>query len=167
MRSDGIFDSLYLGRCLRFGWHMDVVLFLLLGDASLMLGGDLVMDVDNCFIIWMIFDAVWPLILLCISYHTGAYSPFIWLRWALTLSLDIFIDRRSLMEYVEMISILVEHCWAHWRFSWFWVPFAKNFWDGLVDYCWVGDSWLMMLDSFFVVHQISTLGHISLFFRDP
>ena len=84
-----------------------------------MLGGDLVMDVDDCFILWMIFDVFWLPILLCISYHTGVYSPFIWLRWTPTLSLGIFTDQRSLMEYVEMISVLVEHCWAHWRFSWF------------------------------------------------
>ena len=84
-----------------------------------MLGGDLVMDVDNCFILWMIFDIVWFPLLLCISYHTGAYSPFIWLRWAPTSSLGIFTDQRSLMEYVEMIAVLVKHCWAHWRFSWF------------------------------------------------
>ena len=59
---------------------MDIVLFLLLRDAYLMLGGDLVMDVDDCFILWMVFDVVWLPILLCINYHTGAYSPFIWLR---------------------------------------------------------------------------------------
>ena len=80
MRSDVIFDSLYLGWCLGFGRYIDVVMFLLLGDASLMLGGDLVMDVDGCFILRMIFDAIQIFILLCINYLTGAYSPFIWLR---------------------------------------------------------------------------------------
>ena len=55
-------------------------MFLLMGDASLILGGDLVMDVDDCFILWMIFDAILIFILLCINYLTGAYSPFIWLR---------------------------------------------------------------------------------------
>ena len=39
-----------------------------------MLGGDLVMDVDDCSILWMIFDVVWLSTLLCISYHTGIYS---------------------------------------------------------------------------------------------
>ena len=55
--------------------------------------------------------------------HTGAYSPFIWLRWApsgaLSLSLGIFTNQRSLVEYVEMISVLVQHYWAYWRFSGF------------------------------------------------
>ena len=32
------------------------------------------MDVDDCFILWMIFDVVWIPILLCISYLTGVYS---------------------------------------------------------------------------------------------
>ena len=47
MRSDAIFDSLYLGWCLGFGLYIDVVLFLLLGDVFFMLGGNLVMDVDD------------------------------------------------------------------------------------------------------------------------
>ena len=46
------------------------------GRCSLMLGGDLVMDVDDWFILWMIFDVVWLPILLCISYHTRTYSFF-------------------------------------------------------------------------------------------
>ena len=58
MRSDAIFDSLYLGWCLGFGLHIDVIPFLLLGNVFLMLGGDLAMDVDDCFILWMIFDEI-------------------------------------------------------------------------------------------------------------
>ena len=53
--------------------------------------------------------------------HTRAYSPFICLRWApsgaLSLSLGIFIDQRSLVEHVEMISVLVEHFLGAWAFS--------------------------------------------------
>ena len=33
MRSDAIFDNLYLGWCLGFGWYINVVLYLLLRDA--------------------------------------------------------------------------------------------------------------------------------------
>ena len=48
--------------------------------------------------------------------HTRAYSPFIWLRWVpsgtLSLSLGIVTDQRSLVRYVETISVLVEHRWA-------------------------------------------------------
>ncbi|WJZ89509.1 hypothetical protein VitviT2T_008726 [Vitis vinifera] len=34
--SDVVFDSLYLDRCLRSGWHLDIVMLLLLRVASLM-----------------------------------------------------------------------------------------------------------------------------------
>ncbi|RVW35306.1 Transposon Tf2-12 polyprotein [Vitis vinifera] len=37
MRSDVVFDSLYLDRCLRSGCHLDIVMFLLLGDVFLMI----------------------------------------------------------------------------------------------------------------------------------
>ena len=74
MRSDAIFNSLYLGWCLGFDWDVEIVLFLLLGNTYLMLGGDLVMGVDNCFILRMIFDVVWLPILQWINYHIGVHS---------------------------------------------------------------------------------------------
>ena len=47
MRSDVVFDSPYLDRCLRFGWYLDIIMLLLLRDISLMFGADLVMDLDD------------------------------------------------------------------------------------------------------------------------
>ena len=82
-----------------------------------------------CWMIWLflfmvieMFDWFWRILYCTSDIHTVAYSPFIQLRWApsgaLSLSLGIFIDQRPLVEYVEMISVLEEHCWAHWQFSW-------------------------------------------------
>ena len=52
---------------------MDVVLFLLLGDVYFMLGGDLVMDVDDCFILWMIFElSYWGIF----PFHLVEMSPY-------------------------------------------------------------------------------------------
>ena len=39
-----------------------------------MFGGDLVIGVNDYFILWMIFDVIWLPLLLCISYHTGVHS---------------------------------------------------------------------------------------------
>ena len=36
MGSDVVFDSLYLDRCLRSGWYLNIVMLLLLGVVSLM-----------------------------------------------------------------------------------------------------------------------------------
>ena len=36
MGSDIVFYGFYLDKCLRFGWHLDIVMFFLLGDTSLM-----------------------------------------------------------------------------------------------------------------------------------
>ena len=36
MRSGIIFYSFYLGRCLRSGWYLDILMLLLLGDTTLM-----------------------------------------------------------------------------------------------------------------------------------
>ena len=46
MGLDVTFNSRCLGRCLGFGWYADIILFHFLGDASFMLEGYLVMDVD-------------------------------------------------------------------------------------------------------------------------
>ena len=40
MGSDVVFDSLYLDRCLRSGWYLDIVMLLLLGVVSLMFRSD-------------------------------------------------------------------------------------------------------------------------------
>ena len=71
-----------------------------------------------CWVVWLplfmvikMFDGFWQILYCTSDIHTRAYSPFIWLRWALSgalsLSLCIFIDLRSQVEYVEMMSTLV------------------------------------------------------------
>ena len=75
MGSDVIFDNLYLDRCLRSGWYLDVVMLLLLGVASLMFRSDSVVFglPGSCVWWWMIW---WHLIfwLSHIRCHTRAYS---------------------------------------------------------------------------------------------
>ena len=47
MGSDVVFDSPYLDRYLRFGWYLDIIMLLLLGDTSLTFGLDSVVDLDD------------------------------------------------------------------------------------------------------------------------
>ena len=47
MGSDVVFDSLYFDRYLRLGWYLDIIILLLLGDASLTFEPDSVVDLDN------------------------------------------------------------------------------------------------------------------------
>ena len=194
----------------------------------------------SCLTYWCLMDSwVWRqfiddigfILLLTSDMHTRAYSPFIRLRWdpsgALSLNLGIFIDPRSLVEYVDINSseallssltvfrILGSICGVFLRstsgsfFSWrqfsvqcidlvhwgifphlevtrfpsdlvrdssetcfysrdYYIPHhfdysfeirfresSLGYWlilhsDFLADYCWVGDSWLMMLASSFL-----------------
>ena len=80
MGSDVAFDSPYLDRYLRFGWYLDIIMLLLLGDASLMFGPDSVVDIDDQDFTyddeW--FDVVRFFDLPCIWCHTGAYFRFGW-----------------------------------------------------------------------------------------
>ena len=57
MGPDVIFDSLYLDRCLRFSWYLDIVMPLLLGVASLMFRSDSVVFglPGSCAWWWMIW----------------------------------------------------------------------------------------------------------------
>ena len=47
MRSDVVFYSPYLDKCLRFGWYLDIIMLLFLGDVSLMFGLDSVVHMDD------------------------------------------------------------------------------------------------------------------------
>ena len=71
MGSDVVFDSLYLDRCLRFGWYLDIIMLLLLGVASLMFRSDSVVFglsgsyawwwmiwCHRIFMIYQIFDVI-------------------------------------------------------------------------------------------------------------
>ena len=80
MRSDVVFDSPYLDRCLRFGWYLDIIMLLLLRDASLTFEPDSVMDMDDqdCTFDDGWFDVVWFIDLPYIWFHTGAYFCFDW-----------------------------------------------------------------------------------------
>ena len=89
MRSDVVFDSLYLDRCLRSSWHLDIVMLLLLGVASLMCRSDsVVFGLPGSWVwqwlIWchLIFD------LSYLWYHTGAYPISFGGLWILTDSHD-------------------------------------------------------------------------------
>ena len=80
MGSDVVFDSPYLDRYLKFGWYLDIILLLLLGDTSLMFGPDSVVDMDD----WdCTFDDGWSDVvrffdLPYVRCHTGAYFRSDW-----------------------------------------------------------------------------------------
>ena len=94
MGSDVVFDSLYLDRCLRSGWHLDIVMLLLLGVASLMCRTDSV--VFGLLGSWVWLWLTWCHLIFDLSYlwcHTRGISHFIWrfmdprrLAWSLSLT---------------------------------------------------------------------------------
>ena len=47
MRSDVAFDSPYLNKYLRFGWYLDIIMLIIIGDILLMFGSDSVVDMDD------------------------------------------------------------------------------------------------------------------------
>ena len=47
MGSNVVLENPYLDRSLRFGWYLETIMLLLLGDASMMFGLDLVGDMDD------------------------------------------------------------------------------------------------------------------------
>ena len=98
MGSDVIFDSPYLDRYLRFGWYMDIIMLLILGDASLTFGPDLSGFGWLRLHIWWWMIWGYPIfrstIHLC---HIGAYFPFGWV-------LLIFMESHD-----------PHHSWDAWR----------------------------------------------------
>ena len=80
MESDVVFDNPYLDRYLGFGWYLDIIMLLFLGNVSLMFGPNLVVDMDDWDYTfddeWS--DVVWFFDLPYIWCHTGAYFPFGW-----------------------------------------------------------------------------------------
>ena len=46
MELDVVFNSPYLDKCLRFGWYLDILMLLLLGDVFFMFGPDSIVDMD-------------------------------------------------------------------------------------------------------------------------
>ena len=47
MGLDVVFESPYLNRYLRFGWYLDIIMLIIIGDILLMFGSDSVMDMDD------------------------------------------------------------------------------------------------------------------------
>ena len=93
MGSNVVFDSLYLDRCLRSGWHLDIAMLLLLGVASLMCRTDsVVFGLPGSWVrrwIDLVSHDFWPIVPLVP--HCGI-SHFVWRfmdphRFARSLSL--------------------------------------------------------------------------------
>ena len=70
-------------------------MFPLLGYASSMIGGDLVMDVVDRLNLWRISDAIWLPFLLCVSYHTGSPAVF----QAVGLSLLVIVEAFGMLYW--------------------------------------------------------------------
>ena len=47
MGSNVVLENPYLDRSLRFGWYLETIMLLLLGDASMMFGSDSDLDIDD------------------------------------------------------------------------------------------------------------------------
>ena len=75
MRSNVVFDSLYLDRCLRSSWYLDIVMLFLLGVISLMFRSDSVVFglPGSCVWWWMICC---HLILWFITYSMSYWGIF-------------------------------------------------------------------------------------------
>ena len=108
MRSDVVFDSLYLDRCLRSGWHLDIVMLLLLGVAFLMCRTDsIVFGLPGS---WVRRWLTWCHLIFDLSYlwcHIAAYPISFGGLWILT---DLH-DHYHLLDAhrdVDMIVYLTE-----------------------------------------------------------
>ena len=114
MRSDVIFNNLYLGTCLRFGWCLNVIMILLLGDTSL-----IVWIWSNCGYGWLVdytFDVVnivWFPYLTCIGCYTEAYSILveIYRYSSIRMTISAYDDR---YRVDSMIFIMI----PQWTPSW-------------------------------------------------
>ena len=112
MGSDVVFDNPYLDRCLRFSWYLDTIMLLLLGDAFVMFGPDLVANMDDWdytfYDGWS--DVVWFLFLFIFIYHT-----FDAILGHISLSIDIYRSSWSCMIistykiYTETMTCLLSY----------------------------------------------------------
>ena len=80
MGSDVVLNNPYLDNYLGFGWYLNIIMLLLLGDAPLICGSDSAVDMDDWDYTfdyeW--FDVVWFSNLSHILCHTRAYFLFGW-----------------------------------------------------------------------------------------
>ena len=81
MGSDVIFDNLYLDKCLRSGWYLDIVMLILLGVVSLMFRFDSVVFglPGSCIWWWMICCHLIFWSITCSMSYWGIF-PF-WVRF--------------------------------------------------------------------------------------
>ena len=156
MGSDVVFDSLYLDRWLRSGWHLDIVMLLLLGVTSLMCRTDsVVFGLPGSWVWWWL---TWcHLIFFDLSYlwcHTAAYPISFGGLWILTdlhdhhlldahRDVDMIVTLRS-PEIHPASSALLDA----------WMPSCLSIWEDILDICawfsygfwWPGlHSWWLMI----------------------
>ena len=94
MWSDVVFDNLYLDRCLRSSWYLDIVMFLLLGVAYLMFRSDSTVFGLPGSCVW------WWMIWCHLFFWSITYSMSYW---------GIFRFRRDLQIFTEL------HAYPHLR----------------------------------------------------
>ena len=149
MGSNVIFYNPYLDRCLRFSWYLDIVMILLLGDASLMFGFDSAMDLDdwNHTLDSGWFDVVRFSDLPHIRCHTGAYSVSVEIyrsSWSCMITPTYKIHAETmtcLLSYhdppvesllghlvrLTLFSIYISSCFFFWEMS-IWCLDAIQLW---------------------------------------
>ena len=110
MGSYVIFDNPYLDRCLRFGWYLDIIMLLLMGDTFLMFGPSLVVDMDDwdCTFDDGWSDVVWFFDLPYIWCDTRAYFRF---SWDLYTSIDLH-DHTHLRDTHRDDDLIVILSWS-------------------------------------------------------
>ena len=86
MGSDVVFDNLYLDRCLRSGWCLDIVMLLLLGVASLMCRSDSV-------VFGLPGSRVWRWLIWC---HMIFDLSYLWCHWGISHFIWRFMDPHGL-----------------------------------------------------------------------
>ena len=119
MGADVVFDSLILDRCLRSGWHLDVVMLLLLGVASLMCKTDSVVFrlPGSCIwrgMIWWHLPFFWS-----VTYSMPYWSTFPFQIWFYRSSrVCTLIPIREIRAKIMACSLFyddpsIEPLWGH------------------------------------------------------
>ena len=177
MGSDVVFDNLYLDKCLRFGWCLDIIMLLLLGVASLMCRSDsIVFELPRSRVWWEMIPCHPIFDLPYIRCQTGAYfvsGEIHGSSWICTFIITYWIHTETLT-----CSLLFHHT----SVGPLWIHLAKSsrlgigllscfiFWDtslGCVDLIWITEITCSMIDDSRlpdlrpIIHLMLYLGHIS------
>ena len=136
MGSDAIFNSLYLGRCLTFGWCLNVTMLFLLRDTSL-----IVWIWSNCGYGWLVdytFDVVntvWFPYLTCIKCYTRAYSILveIYRYSSICMTISAYDDRCQVDSMIFIMIPQSSPSWAIRSSSYF--PILLRFFNGVILGC--------------------------------